>query len=62
MVSPQELEARDPAVHSGHEAICLLGEWDGAARTFTRRAVLPVDQGLDFYAPRPCSLRTAVGS
>lgn len=52
LTSPQELEARDPAFHSGHEVICLLGDWDQKAHTFIRRAVLPVDQGLDFYAPQ----------
>lgn len=52
LTSPQELEARDQVFHNGHEVLCILGDWDGSARTFTRRAVLPVDQGLDFYAPQ----------
>ncbi|MDE7245194.1 MAG: glycoside hydrolase family 32 protein [Oscillospiraceae bacterium] len=50
LVSPQEMETKDPALHEGHVALCLLGDWDG--KTFTRRSVQPVDQGLDFYAPQ----------
>lgn len=50
LVSPQEMKTEDPALHEGHVALCLLGDWDG--KTFTRRSVQPIDQGLDFYAPQ----------
>ena len=52
LVSPQELKAPDPSFHSGYESLCLLGQWDRETNTFRRRRVLPVDQGLDFYAPQ----------
>jgi len=50
LVSPQEMETKDPALHEGHVALCLLGDWDG--KTFIRRTIQSVDQGLDFYAPQ----------
>ena len=54
LVSPQELEAPGPDFHNGQEVLCVLGSWDGKA--FTRRSILPVDQGLDFYAPQTALL------
>lgn len=50
MVSPQEMEAPGPQFHNGQCSLYILGSWDG--RTFVRQSVLPVDQGLDFYAPQ----------
>lgn len=63
LVSPQELEAPDSRFHNGQEALCILGGWDG--KNFVRQDVLPVDQGLDFYAPQtimtPDGRRVMVG-
>lgn len=52
LVSPQELETSDPNFHNGYESLCLLGSWDAEKNTFIRHSVLPMDQGLDFYAPQ----------
>ena len=52
LVSPQELENPDPRFRKGHEVLCLLGDWDDKEKRFIRKNVLPVDQGLDFYAPQ----------
>ncbi|NCE65711.1 glycoside hydrolase family 32 protein [Pseudoflavonifractor sp. 524-17] len=52
LVSPQELVPPDPRFQSGYESLCLLGSWDRETNQFTRRSVLPIDQGLDFYAPQ----------
>lgn len=52
LVSPQEMEARGLEFRNGNEVLCILGDCDRGTRAFTRRAVLPVDQGLDFYAPQ----------
>lgn len=50
LVSPQELEAPGPEFHNGQEVLCILGRWEDGR--FVREDVLPVDQGLDFYAPQ----------
>lgn len=52
LVSPQELAAPDERFRNGHESLCLLGDWDDKEKSFIRKKVLPVDQGLDFYAPQ----------
>lgn len=63
LVSPQEMKTKDPALHEGHIALCLMGDWDG--ETFTRRSVQTVDQGLDYYAPQtlltPDGRRVVIG-
>lgn len=52
LVSPQELENPDRRFRKGHEVLCILGDWDGKEKRFTRKSIQPVDQGLDFYAPQ----------
>lgn len=52
LVSPQELETSDLNFHKGYESLCLLGSWEPEKNRFIRRSVLPIDQGLDFYAPQ----------
>lgn len=52
LVSPQELETSDLNFHKGYESLCLLGSWEPEKNRFIRRSILPIDQGLDFYAPQ----------
>ena len=52
LVSPQKLETSDLNFHKGYESLCLLGSWEPEKNRFIRRSVLPIDQGLDFYAPQ----------
>ncbi len=51
LVSPQEMHAREE-FHAGFGTVCLLGDWDEKDCRFERRAVQPVDHGLNFYAPQ----------
>ena len=51
LVSPQEMQGGGD-FHPGHHALALLGRYDEAACRFTREAALPLDWGLDFYAPQ----------
>lgn len=52
LISAQGLATRSNEFHNGHEVICLSGKFDSETGIFQRKAVLPVDQGIDFYAPQ----------
>lgn len=59
LVSPQEMRAKGLEFHNGNDVICLVGEYDRKSHQFTRKQVMAVDYGLDFYAPQ--SVETADG-
>ncbi len=50
LTSPQEMLALGLEFHAGYGALCLIGDWDGEARKFTREKVQSLDYGIDFYA------------
>ncbi|MGN0779444.1 MAG: glycoside hydrolase family 32 protein [Aristaeellaceae bacterium] len=53
MVSPQFMQASmDGKFRPGNNTMALLGDYDDRTHRFTRRAVQPLDMGLDFYAPQ----------
>ena len=52
LTSPQEMAALGLEFHAGYGAICLVGDYDRAARAFTRERVQSIDYGIDFYAPQ----------
>ncbi len=52
LTSPQEMRAKGMEFHNGNDVICIVGDYDKENHKFTREAVLPVDLGLDFYAPQ----------
>ena len=59
IVSPQEMLARGLEFHNGNDVVCLTGDYDREGHAFTRKHVMAVDYGLDFYAPQ--TLETADG-
>ncbi len=52
LVSPQEMRAEGLTFHNGNDVICLIGNYDKTAHSFTREEIAAVDYGLDFYAPQ----------
>lgn len=53
LVSPQYMRgSADGRYHPGNNAVALLGHWAGAEDVFHREADIPLDYGLDFYAPQ----------
>ena len=51
LTSPQEMRATGE-FHAGFGTVAVLGHYDAEAKRFTREAIQPVDNGLDFYAPQ----------
>ena len=51
LTSPQEMRATGE-FHAGYGTVAVLGHYDAEARRFTREAIQPIDNGLDFYAPQ----------
>lgn len=52
ITSPQNMVAKGLEYHNGHDVICITGDFDYETGKFTREKVMPVDQGIDFYAPQ----------
>ncbi len=52
MISPQNMPPMDLEFHPGSNTAWLIGEMKPGTARFTRRAVQPVDYGIDFYAPQ----------
>ncbi|MCD7866608.1 MAG: GH32 C-terminal domain-containing protein [Clostridiales bacterium] len=52
LVSPMEMQAKGLEFHSGNEVIGLMGRYEKETYSFRREKVVPVDLGLDFYAPQ----------
>lgn len=52
LTSPQEMRAKGLEFHNGNDVICLVGSYERETHAFTRENVIPVDFGLDFYAPQ----------
>lgn len=52
ITSPQNMVAKGLEYHNGHDVICITGSFDEDTGKFTRKDVMPVDQGIDFYAPQ----------
>lgn len=59
ITSPQNMVAKGFDYHNGHDVICIAGEFDYKTGKLIREKVMPVDQGIDFYAPQ--TLLTADG-
>lgn len=53
LVSPQFVhQSDDDRYHCGNDTAALIGRWDGPGTPFVRQADMPLDSGLDFYAPQ----------
>lgn len=53
MFSPQYMQATpDHRYHCGNNAVVLLGQWDGPQAPFVKTGDMPLDYGLDYYAPQ----------
>ncbi|MBD5094096.1 MAG: glycoside hydrolase family 32 protein [Subdoligranulum sp.] len=48
--SPQDMTPIGLEFHAGNGVVCLLGDYNGNTKAFTRRRVQAVDYGIDFYA------------
>ena len=48
LVSPMQMEAREPEFHAGYGAIAILGQYENGV--FRREYVQTLDHGTDFYA------------
>ncbi len=57
MVSPQEMVGEENLFHQGDNSIFILG--DDKGDDFIEREIVPVDFGLDFYAPQ--TMKTSDG-
>ncbi len=52
LTSPQEMCAKGYEYHNGNGTLCLIGDYDKQAHTYTREYSQAIDYGLDFYAPQ----------
>lgn len=52
ITSPQNMVAKGLEYHNGHDVICITGNFDYETGKFTREKVMPVEGGIDFYAPQ----------
>lgn len=52
ITSPQNMTAKGLDYHNGHDVICITGVFNQETCEFTRKQVMPMDQGIDFYAPQ----------
>lgn len=59
VVSPQDMLPEGLEYPNGNGTLCLIGEYDEIADTFTMESHQSVDYGIDFYAPE--SVATADG-
>ncbi|MBF0579297.1 glycoside hydrolase family 32 protein [Erysipelotrichaceae bacterium RD49] len=51
ILSPQDMEDNGQGIHNGHNAVAILGHFNG--KTFEAQSEMqPLDYGLDFYAPQ----------
>ncbi|MCR4588755.1 MAG: glycoside hydrolase family 32 protein, partial [Lachnospiraceae bacterium] len=58
MISPQEVQREDNIFHPGDNTLFILGREDETG-AFREEKLMPVDRGLDFYAPQ--SMETTDG-
>ena len=53
LISPQEMEGDEAlGFHPGNNTAAVIGDYNEKTRVFTRRALQPVDEGFEFYAPQ----------
>lgn len=53
LFSPQYMRTSpDGRYHCGNGVVALIGQWGGPSSAFERQTDMPVDAGLDFYAPQ----------
>lgn len=52
MASPMEMMPDGLKFHVGHGTIYIPGTYDKETHQFVREDVLPIDSGIDFYAPQ----------
>ena len=50
LVSPQDMLPEGFEYHNGNGTLCLIGDYDPCAETFTEETNQAVDYGIDFYA------------
>ena len=54
VISPQFThQTADNRYHCGNDTAALVGRWNGPGTPFVRQADVPLDSGLEFYAPPP---------
>lgn len=51
-VSPQDMLPQGLEFHNGNGTLCIIGEFDEAAGSFTEKHYQAIDYGIDFYAPQ----------
>lgn len=52
LVSPQDMLPQGFEYHNGNGTLCLIGDYNEEADTFTEEYNQSVDYGIDFYAPQ----------
>jgi len=52
LTSPQDMLPVGFEYHNGNGTLCLIGDFDQEADTFTEQADQAIDYGIDFYAPQ----------
>ena len=52
LTSPQDMLPEGFEYHNGNGTLCLIGDYDGEAGSFTERHNQAIDYGIDFYAPQ----------
>ena len=52
LTSPQDMMPQGFEFHNGNGTLCLIGDFDEEAGTFTPSHAQAIDYGIDFYAPQ----------
>ena len=52
LTSPQDMLPQGFEYHNGNGTLCLIGDYDKEADTFTEKHNQAIDYGIDFYAPQ----------
>ena len=52
LFSVQMSDGADPAFHPGLGTVCMYGRYDKENRRFVPEGAMPIDYGIDFYAPQ----------
>lgn len=52
LTSPQDMLPKGFEYHNGNGTLCMTGDFDKEAGTFTEKTNQSIDYGIDFYAPQ----------
>ena len=52
LANPQGMLPKGFKYHNGDGTLCLIGDFDEEAGTFTEKSDQSIDYGIDFYAPQ----------